>query len=215
MVAGGIIGLERAFRGRAAGFRTHALVCTSSSLLMLFTVFQWDLLGGIPLETIRIDPTRMAQGIMTGIGFLGAGVIMKDKYSIRGLTTAASIWITASIGIVIGMGFYLAAGFGTFLTLIILSFFGWFERKLPTMRYGRLVLKFKRNAMMSKNNIYKMIENYNIKGYNPSYYLTDQGESMQYVFTIRTNNTNNYQELIESLCNIDQIIEFRLIPTGE
>ena len=77
--AGGIIGLERSYHGRPAGLRTHTLVCVSSSLLMLLTVFQWSLLAAMPIDTIRVDPTRMAQGIMTGIGFLGAGVIMKEK----------------------------------------------------------------------------------------------------------------------------------------
>ncbi len=99
LIAGGIIGLERSFHGRPAGFRTHALVCLASSLLMLVTVYQGKWLPGIPLETVRTDPTRMAQGIMTGIGFLGAGVIFKEGLSVRGLTTAASIWITAAIGI--------------------------------------------------------------------------------------------------------------------
>ena len=116
VLAGGIIGFERAFHGRPAGFRTHSLVCASSSLLMLLTVFQWDLLADMPLETIRVDPTRMAQGIMTGIGFLGAGLIMKEKMTIRGLTTAAAIWMTASIGIIIGMGLFNAAGVATLLT---------------------------------------------------------------------------------------------------
>ena len=106
VLAGGLIGLERTYHGRPAGFRTHTLVCTASSLLMLLTVYQWELLKGVPLETVRVDPTRMAQGIMTGIGFLGAGVIMKEGLTVRGLTTAASIWITAAIGILFGIGFY-------------------------------------------------------------------------------------------------------------
>jgi hypothetical protein len=91
VIAGGCIGLERSFHGRPAGFRTHTLVCLASSLLMLVTLYQWQWLPGVPLETIRTDPTRMAQGIMTGIGFLGAGVIFKEGLSVRGLTTAASI----------------------------------------------------------------------------------------------------------------------------
>ena len=110
MVAGSLIGLERTYHGRPAGFRTHILVCTASSLLMLLTVFSTSLTPGIPIETMRIDPTRMAQGLMTGIGFLGAGVILREGLTIRGLTTAASIWITSAIGIMIGMGMFFAAG---------------------------------------------------------------------------------------------------------
>src|SRR3569623_733351 len=83
LLAGGIIGLERTYHGRPAGFRTHALVCSSSTLLVLLSVYQWSLLPNVPLETIRVDPTRMAQGIMTGIGFLGAGVIVKARFAVR------------------------------------------------------------------------------------------------------------------------------------
>src|SRR5262245_54758888 len=78
MLIGALIGLERSFHGRPAGFRTHALVCLASALLMLVTVYQNEWMTQVAIETIRTDPTRMAQGIMTGIGFLGAGVILKD-----------------------------------------------------------------------------------------------------------------------------------------
>src|SRR5690554_3677515 len=121
MIAGGVIGLERSYHGRPAGFRTHTLVCLASSLLMLVTIYQWEWLPGVPLETVRTDPTRMAQGIMTGIGFLGAGVIFKEGLSVRGLTTAASIWITAAIGILFGVGFYFPAIAATVITLGTLS----------------------------------------------------------------------------------------------
>jgi putative Mg2+ transporter-C (MgtC) family protein len=78
LVVGASIGFERTFHGRPAGFRTHALVCLASSLLMLVTVYQNQWMTVVPLDAIRTDPTRMAQGIMTGIGFLGAGVIFKE-----------------------------------------------------------------------------------------------------------------------------------------
>jgi len=104
VLAGGLVGLERSYQGRPAGFRTHTLVCMASSLLMLVTIYQVQWFSGVALETVRIDPTRMAQGVMTGIGFLGAGVIMKEGLSVRGLTTAASIWIIAAIGVLAGAG---------------------------------------------------------------------------------------------------------------
>ncbi len=78
VAVGAVIGFERSFHGRPAGFRTHALVCVASSLLMLVTVYQNQWMAIVPLDAIRTDPTRMAQGIMTGIGFLGAGVIFKE-----------------------------------------------------------------------------------------------------------------------------------------
>src|SRR6476620_3253196 len=134
LVAGALIGYERSFQGRPAGFRTHTLVCMASSLLMLLTVFQSSWFQA-SAEVVRIDPTRMAQGIMTGIGFLGAGVIVKEGASVRGLTTAASIWITAAIGILAGIGFYIPMSFAVVLTLGILSFFRWIEARMPSQAY--------------------------------------------------------------------------------
>ncbi|HEY6106440.1 MAG TPA: MgtC/SapB family protein, partial [Anaeromyxobacteraceae bacterium] len=112
LLAGGAIGMERTFHGRPAGFRTHSLVCLASSLLMMVAVYQATWFRVSDPATVRIDPTRMAQGIMTGIGFLGAGVIFKEGLTVRGLTTAASIWITAAIGILCGVGLWLAAAVG-------------------------------------------------------------------------------------------------------
>ena len=96
LTAGAFIGYERSYRGRPAGFRTHALVCMASSMLMLITVYEEHWVHTVG-ESVRLDPTRMAQGIMTGIGFLGAGVIVKEGLGAR--LTAASIWITAAIGL--------------------------------------------------------------------------------------------------------------------
>src|ERR671924_270666 len=117
LAAGGLIGLERSHRGRPAGFRTHALVCLASSLLMLVTVYETHWIPRGAAATLVLDPTRMAQGIMTGIGFLGAGAIIKEGLSVRGLTTAASIWITAAIGILAGIGFYFPLVFTVLVTL--------------------------------------------------------------------------------------------------
>src|SRR5512139_1731665 len=99
LAAGAFIGMERSFHGRAAGFRTHTLVCLASSVLMLVTLYQGYSFPRLVEDGVRIDPTRMAQGIMTGIGFLGAGVIFREGLTVRGLTTAASIWTTAAIGV--------------------------------------------------------------------------------------------------------------------
>src|ERR687886_803303 len=144
LLIGGLIGFERTFHGRPAGFRTHALVSVASALLMLVTVYQADWMTAAPLDTIRTDPTRMAQGIMTGIGFLGAGVIFKEGLTVRGLTTAASIWVTAAIGILVGIGFWLAAVVGAAATLTVLSLFRVVEARLPSEFYAHHMLRFAR-----------------------------------------------------------------------
>jgi putative Mg2+ transporter-C (MgtC) family protein len=171
-VAGSLIGLERSFHGRPAGFRTHALVCVASALLMLVTVYQWEWIGSVPLETIRTDPTRMAQGIMTGIGFLGAGVIFKENLSVRGLTTAASIWITAALGILFGVGFYYPAIVATAITLITLSLFRLVEARMPTQFYAHHLLRFRKDEALAEPAVRRLIEGYHFTISNMSYRLS-------------------------------------------
>jgi putative Mg2+ transporter-C (MgtC) family protein len=132
LVIGALIGFERTFHGRPAGFRTHSLVCIASAILMIVTVYQNQWMTFVDHDAIRTDPTRMAQGIMTGIGFLGAGVIFKEGLTVRGLTTAASIWVTAAIGILVGIGFWFAAVVGAAAALIVLALFRYIEARLPS-----------------------------------------------------------------------------------
>jgi len=214
VLLGAVIGFERSYHGRPAGLRTHALVASSSTLLMLFTAFQWELLAGVPIETIRVDPTRMGQGIMTGIGFLGAGVIIKEKLTIRGLTTATSIWMSASIGIVAGMGFFSAAAIATIITLLILSVFGWFERKLPTYTYSHLTVRCKRQESINKAQLEAMINKHHFKASSPSYHLEDEGRFLQYALTIHTRNSENLHTLAEDLVSNQLVTEFSLVPLG-
>jgi putative Mg2+ transporter-C (MgtC) family protein len=215
LLAGGIIGFERTYHGRPAGFRTHILVCTSSTLLLLVSVYQWELLPHAPLETLRIDPTRMAQGIMTGIGFLGAGVILKERFAVRGLTTAASIWITASIGIVIGMGFYSAAGIGVAVALGALAVFRWVESILPALRYAKLTASFQRQNMLSVDELCEVVKAHDISPGSPSYQLAEKGKLFEYQMTIRTHDSLNLRYLAETLSKMEQVKEFSIIPTGD
>ena len=215
LLMGAVIGFERSYHGRLAGLRTHALVAVSGCLLMLLTAFQWQLLEGAPIDTIRVDPTRMAQGIMTGIGFLGAGVIIRENLTVRGLTTATSIWMTSSIGIVIGMGFFSAGIVATFITLAILSLFGWFEKKLPTYNYSQLTVRCKRNDSIRKQDLYDVVTSHDYRAGTASYHLEDEGRYIKYQFTINTRNTANSHELAEDLISNDLITEFIITPVGK
>jgi putative Mg2+ transporter-C (MgtC) family protein len=216
LLAGGLIGLERSARGRPAGFRTHTLVCMASSLLMLLTIYQIKLLPGLPAEALRVDPTRMAQGIMTGIGFLGAGVIMKEHFNIRGLTTAASIWMTSAIGIMIGIGFYFPAALATLLTLGALALFPRLEAKIPTRRYAYLEVRTHGNGdRLTLDQLRGLIETHGCKGSDPSYALMDDGKYFRYQLTIRTDDIENFRRLADSLTKLDKTPEFELRPAGE
>lgn len=215
VLAGGLVGLERTYHGRPAGFRTHTLVCTASSLLMLMTMYQVQLMPALPLEILRVDPTRMAQGIMTGIGFLGAGVIMKEGLSIRGLTTAASIWMTASIGILIGVGFYFPAIVATLLTLITLSLFRWIEGVMPMLAYAHLRTRFPRAGYLTQEALEEIIHQHKISGSGHSYHLAEDGKFFEYQMTVRTQDPENFRRLADTLAAKEGVMEFAITPTGE
>ncbi len=215
LVAGGLIGLERNYHGRPAGFRTHALVCVASSLLMLMTTYQTLWLDSLPLATIRTDPTRMAQGIMTGIGFLGAGVIYQEGFTVRGLTTAASIWITAVIGILYGIGFYYPAIFATVLTLGILSAFRWIEVKLPSQVYVHHYIAFERAQAMPEADLRRLLEGQGFRVIYISYRLTNEGKWFEYRTILRTFDGKNTAGLAEVLRQMSNVCDFRISPAGD
>lgn len=215
MVAGGLIGLERSFHGRPAGFRTHTLVCIASSVLMLVTVYQWNWLPAADWETVRTDPTRMAQGIMTGIGFLGAGVIYKEGLTVRGLTTAGSIWMTSAIGILFGIGFYFPAIFATILTLGVLSAFRWIENRMPSQSYAHFHIRFDRNHKMPEAQLRALLAAHDFTIANMSYRVTDDGRYFEYRMVIRTDDPNNPPRLVEALSQLESVREFRVSPTGD
>ncbi|MDD4954494.1 MAG: MgtC/SapB family protein [Candidatus Omnitrophica bacterium] len=126
VVLGGIIGLEREKKGRNAGLRTHILVCTGSSLIMLVSIYVFEMYQG----KVPVDPSRIAAGVVTGIGFLGAGTIMGSTEGVRGLTTAASIWVSSAIGLAVGCGFFSAAAIATVVTFVTLAFLKHVEKRL-------------------------------------------------------------------------------------
>lgn len=215
VLVGGAIGMDRAYRGRAAGFRTHILVCLASTLLMVLMDNQWLLAIELRPDVTRIDPARMAQGIMTGIGFLGAGVIMQDKQSVRGLTTAASIWITATIGIVIGAGFFAVAAFATLLTLITLALFNRLIDILPMRRYAYLNLRFHRGDEWSHAQVSELLAQSHVSVSSFSYKLESKGRSLAYQMTVRTTRPESFDEVATLLLQQSVVQEFTLRPLGD
>jgi len=127
-ILAGLIGFERELHRRNAGLRTHILVSLGSTLIMLTSLYVFDIYKGIA----PLDPTRIAAGVITGIGFLGGGAIIRARAgeAVRGLTTAASLWVVAGVGLATGCGFYSAAIISTTITLIVLLFLRRLEGKL-------------------------------------------------------------------------------------
>jgi putative Mg2+ transporter-C (MgtC) family protein len=120
-VLGSIIGLEREFREREAGLRTHLLVAVGSALFTIVSAFGFhDVLSSDPQVLVRLDPSRIAAQVVSGIGFLGAGAIIRRGVSVRGLTTAATLWVSAAIGMASGAGLYTVAILSTLIALFAL-----------------------------------------------------------------------------------------------
>nr|WP_038496970.1 MgtC/SapB family protein [Collimonas arenae] len=145
LLLGMVVGYERAFHGRAAGMRTYGLVCMASAALTVFVGYPGLWYGGHVGLSITPDPTRVVQGVVTGIGFLGAGVIMKEGLNIRGLTTAASIWAASAIGILVGIGFYIAAISLTLLCTLCMIWVVKLERWLPSRAGVAVSVEFEKD----------------------------------------------------------------------
>ena len=129
---GGMIGLEREYRAKEAGFRTHFLVALGSALFMIVSAYGFD--GAMYSPEHRWDVSRVAAQVVSGIGFIGAGTIIFQKNVVRGLTTAASIWVTAAIGLACGAAMYVLAAFVTLLVLLGLEAFNFFLRRFDQHR---------------------------------------------------------------------------------
>jgi putative Mg2+ transporter-C (MgtC) family protein len=177
---------------------------------MLVTVY--EALWFTPQISVRValDPTRMAQGIMTGIGFLGAGVIVKEGITVRGLTTAASIWITSAIGILMGIGFYFPAAVATVLTLGVLSLFRWIESQMPIQTFSNFSVRFLRDAVMPESELRELIGSHDCKLASLAYRLSSEGKFFEYRGVMSTQDDSNVRKLSETLRAKPTVIEFRL-----
>ena len=144
LLLGLLVGYERSYHGRAAGMRTYGIVCMASAALTIIAGFPGFWFGGHGGALAGVaDPTRIIQGVVTGIGFLGAGVIMREGFNISGLTTAASIWASSVIGILVGVGFYGAAMGLALLSSMSMIYLHKIEAILPSRHAIAVTLRFK------------------------------------------------------------------------
>lgn len=127
VIIGGFIGLERESASRPAGFRTHILVCVASAMVM-------DINLQLAQNFINADPMRLGAQVISGMGFLGAGTIIKEGATVKGLTTAAGLWSVACLGLIIGAGFYLMAAFASLVMMLTLKTFNQLEIKFSKQK---------------------------------------------------------------------------------
>jgi putative Mg2+ transporter-C (MgtC) family protein len=210
-----LLGYERSYHGRAAGMRTYALVCLTSTMLTAINAYPHQWYGGqLPIQATGAgDPTRVIQGLMTGIGFLGAGVIMKDGFTIRGLSSAASIWATAGIGVIIGVGFYGAAISATGVALVAMSALGRLEKVLPHQTTLHLTLVYPCDKTPSSDEIRKRMSGHGFEVIDWSFHYCENKQQFQYELVVQTTGQCRSHDLAHDLAGSREVTEFRLAPT--
>jgi putative Mg2+ transporter-C (MgtC) family protein len=215
LVAGGLVGIERSFRGRAAGFRTFSLVALGSCLPMIATSHPEFWLYVNVDGYNAMDPTRVIQGIVTGIGFLGAGVIFREGFAVRGLTTAACVWVVSAVGVLIGIGFYLLAAVTTAATLVVLGLFRWIEAWMPAQTYTHVILRFDRASAPGVAEMRKRLEDQGFATHGMSFRANGGGGHFEYRVAVSTSDMGDVSRLVEALRRDSGVIEFRVSPTRE
>jgi putative Mg2+ transporter-C (MgtC) family protein len=212
LLLGMLVGYERSYHGRAAGMRTYGLVCMASAGLTVIVGFPHYWFGGLAPLTQYADPTRVIQGIVTGIGFLGAGVIMKEGFNISGLTTAASIWASSAIGVLCGAGFYFAAIMLALLSAAWMIWGGQIEGWLPSRHAATVILRFRRDADPADADIHRFAERlgYRIATGSTAITLKDGQLEWRLVFIARTSRSVSIPDLAQELRKLPFVENFQV-----
>jgi putative Mg2+ transporter-C (MgtC) family protein len=210
LVAGGLVGLERSFHGRAAGLRTYALVSFASALLVGVA----QSLSSAPGDG-NTNVARVIQGIVTGIGFLGAGVIVKEGFSVRGLTTAASVWVVSAIGVAFGAGFLLEGAVAVVLTLVALSLLRIVEDKLHVQLYVHCQIAFRRHERRDEAWLRAFVKDRAFAITDLSYRLDGNADLLEYEIVMWSHDKNAVASLGRALLEDDAVSGFTIAPSRD
>lgn len=200
-VLSGAIGFEREFHGRAAGFRTHILLCLGSTLVMLTSMHIFD----IYYTKVPVDPARIAAGVITGIGFLGAGTIMHSRASVRGLTTAASLWVVAGIGLAVGSGLYFGAILTTFLTIITLMLFSRLEYAMIRKYWYKTLIVEAREGIDQMKRVREILAEHTSEITDFEVARSADGVSMILTLGVRLHAMKHADQLIEEIGRLEGV----------
>lgn len=213
LVAGSLVGIERGHRGQPAGFRTHALLALASAMLMLGAghQFQWMQMAA-PESVVRIDPVRMAHGILTGVGFLCGGVIFREGFSVHGLTTAASLWTTSALGVLYGMGVWGLAISGTLGALIVLGLFRYVDNWLPQQQVAEVSISYQRDGAPDAAEVRQRLRDLGLKTSPVSNRTTKKGALIEHGTRVRANSLKEIDALAAALREDRQVVEFEIQP---
>ena len=213
LLLGLLVGYERSYHGRAAGMRTYGLVCMASAALTVIGGYPDAWFGGHGALLGVADPTRVIQGIVTGIGFLGAGVIMREGFNISGLTTAASIWASAVIGIMVGVGFYLAAMGLAFLCAMSMIYLSRIEALLPSRHAVAIGMRFKQDCVPGEDAVRRMAlaSGYDIAGGSLSISCADRMHDWRFVVIAQSRTSGlKLSDLAGQLARFEGVESFQL-----
>ncbi|WP_307345751.1 MgtC/SapB family protein [Metabacillus malikii] len=203
----GLIGLEREINNHPAGFRTHLLVGIGACLMMILSLYGFKEYIN-ENGNIRFDPARIPSYVISGIGFLGGGTILVKGATVRGLTTAASIWIVAGLGLVIGAGMYIVAIFTTILVLMCLIFLNRLEKIMNRRKLAKKVKLITHSNDLSVEQIIDKLHTYDVKVTKFSFIECYRNESaiISYRYLLDINFKADYKKKIESImCEIPHI----------
>jgi len=216
MAAGGLIGMERTYQGHPAGFRTHTLVCLTSCMLMLAAMHQatWTFVA-LPGQNVVIDPTRMAHGLLTGIGFLCAGVIFREGFSVKGLTTAASLWTTSAIGVLFGVGMPMLALVGTAATLTVLAILRLLDARLPHIAVLDITLTWVRGQAPSERALRDLLAEFGIKAMRIGHVVGREGVNHEHIVKAKGPTPLDIDGLCRRLTERPDVAGFSVIPRDE
>jgi len=202
---GAVVGAERRTHGRPAGMRTHALVCVASTLLII--VSRTGAISGLSGPNnfmVNVDPSRMAAGIVTGIGFLGAGAILRIHDSlIRGLTTAACIWFVAALGVAVGTGAYALSVAATVATLLILILLDHLEGKMGVVAYRNLVVEMdigRREAV--EQSCRDLLDRRKMRIQQTTYDLDNTESKAEFRFSVRISAKHDNPDLMTEIADL-------------
>jgi putative Mg2+ transporter-C (MgtC) family protein len=209
-VAGVLIGFERSYNGRSAGFRTHALVSLAAAATAVLSLEPMFFAGLSAAGADRLDPSRLSQGVMTGIGFLGAGVIFKEGLSVQGLTTAASIWACAAAGFLFGVGMYAPAALVTGAILITLAVFRWIDDRAPWRIYSYAALRFAAESAPREADLLALLGEHGVVLRDMSYRLLEGGRVFEYGVNLEGARQGALTRLAERLRRMPGLLEFEL-----
>ena len=210
-LAGAMIGLERTYHGRVAGFRTHGLVALATATTISIAAAPRLRPGVWPDSPGWLDPSRLAQGVMAGIGFLGAGVIFKEGVSVQGLTTAASIYAAAAIGLVLGLGLYWTGGLATGIVLDTLIILRWIEAALPSRIYAQATYRFRAEAAPSEADLVRALGGWPVTLEDVSYRLLQGGAVYEMQGSVTTRRRIGFEPLTQRLRTLDGLVEFEIM----